>query len=358
MMATAGTSPKELAQQSRKELYYNAFSTLMRLQIDASPVNYELMCEIIGGNNPELREKFARLGKTVGEAELEELARSYLPHHFGKSNADKSATLIRGEMKTFTETLQSGQTSLSDYTSLLGQATGRISSTDPSDTEALQTEIQVIRHATEAQHSQSSQLLKSVATQISAVGTITDELDEFERMKFVHVATQLANRRGFNKRLTEIYANEHFPEEVSLLYCNLVALQPFEKKELIKAKETILQRLGAIVSQNVHRADYAGWLDRPQIGILVATTAESDIQRLAEQLKLGCLGAFGARQGAPAVIARFGCANTLDAKTLTELVTQAEKALEAATAADDEKVVFFGGGKTAATRKDWSLYKD
>lgn len=354
----ASPSPKELAQQNRKELHYNVFTTLMRLQIDASPVNYEMMHDIISGNNPELREKFARLGKNIGEAELDELARSYLPHHFGRSNLDKSATLMRGELSTFRETLKTGQTSLSNYTTLLGKATGQISSTDPSDTETLQTHIQAIRHATEAQHSQSTQLLKSVSTQISAISTISDELDEFERMKFIHVATQLANRRAFNKRLTEIYASEQFPEEVSLLYCNLVALQPFEKKELIKAKETILQRLGAIVSQNVRRADYAAWLDRPQVGILVATTAEADIQRLTEQLRLGCLGTFGARQGAPAVIARFGCANTLDARTLTDLVSNAEKALETATASDDDKVVFFGSSKTAAVRKDWSLYKD
>ncbi|MGO4440809.1 diguanylate cyclase domain-containing protein [Rhizobium sp. RAF56] len=357
MMATVVPSHKELAQLSRRELYYNVFSTLMRLQIEASPVHYELMCEIISGNNPELREKFARLGKNISDADMEELARSYVPHHFEKSALDRSATLIRGELTTLKQSLETGHTSLSNYTSLLGQATGRISSADPSDTEALQSELQAIRQATEVQRTQSSQLLTSVTTQISKVGTIRDELDEFERTKFLHVATQLANRRGFNKRLTEIYMQEHFPEEVSLLFCNLVALQPFEKKELIKAKEAILQRLGAIVSQSVRRADYAAWLDRPQIGIVVATTSEADIQRLTEQLKLGCLGAFGARQGAPIVTARFGCANTLDAKALTDLVSNAEKALETAIAADDDKVVFFGGGKTAAVRKDWSLYK-
>ena len=356
MMVPPTASPKELAQQSRKELYYNVFGTLMRLQIEASPINYELMYEIISGNNPDLRESFARLTKPLAPEDLEALARTHLPHHFGKSLLDNSAHRIKNELATLKESLQTGQTSLSSYSNLLEQTSEEISSI--ADDADLQARLQTLLEATDTQQVSSSQILKSVSTQISAVNAIAEEVEEFERMKFVHVATGLGNRRAFNKRLAELYVNEHTPVEASLVLCNLVALQPFEKKELIKAKEQILQRLGGVIQQAIRRSDFAAWLDRPQIGIVVMTTVQGAVERMAEQIRSACLSAFGTRAGGPIVVARFGCATTFDAKTAAELIAKTEKTLEAATSADGEIVVFFGNGRSGSARKEWSLYRD
>ncbi|WP_331371471.1 diguanylate cyclase domain-containing protein [Sinorhizobium chiapasense] len=357
-MAVVSPSPKHIAQQIRRDLYYNAFATLERLQIDASPVNYELMCEIISGNNPELRERFARLGRDVTEEDLDVLARMYLPHHFGQSKVEESATRIQSELSTLKESLQSGQHSLSSYSTMLGQASGNFSSIDPGDTQRIQSELQAIRAATDVQRSKSDEMLESVSTHISAVTAITGDLDEFERAKFTHAATNLANRRGFNRKLAELYGGDRYPDGAALILCNLLALEPFEKKELIKLKEAILQRLGSVISQTIHASDFAAWLDRPQIGILVATTSEAEIQRVAEHIRMSCLRAFsGQRPGMPAVAAHFGCSTTYDADTAASLFVHAETALETATEQAGEAVVFFSDSKAGSQRKDWSLYK-
>nr|WP_018237014.1 diguanylate cyclase [Ensifer sp. BR816] len=354
-MAIVNSSSKQLALQNRKELFYSVFATLNRLEIDASPVNYELMYEIVSGNNPELREKFARLGKPISEEELEALARAYLPHHFGKSIHDQSANRLQSELTTLKESLLSGQNSLSNYTTMLGQATGKISSVDPRDTNTIQSELQAIRQMTEVQRSANTQILERVSNQISAVAAITSDVDEFERTKFTHLLTNLANRRGFNKKLAELYGGEHYPDGVSLLLCNLLVLEPFDAKELIKVKEAVLERLGFAVARTVQATDFAAWLERPQIGILVWTTAEAEIQKMADHLRKSCLAAFDSRQARmPAVIARFGCSTTYDANTASELVGHAEKALQSATDSTSEKVVFFAAG---GARKDWMLYR-
>ncbi|WEX76213.1 diguanylate cyclase [Sinorhizobium numidicum] len=357
-MAIASPSPKQVAQQIRRDLYYNAFATLERMQIDASPINYELMCEIISGNNPELREKFARLGKDITEEDLDVLARIYLPHHFGKSIHDESADRIQSELTTLKASLQSGQTSLSSYTSMLGQATGSFSSIDPTDMKKIQSQLQAIRQATEIQQSKSTEILESVSTQMSAFAAIASDLDEFERMKFTHIATKLANRRGFNKKLADLYGGERYPDGASLILCNLLVLEPFERKELLKVKEAILQRLGPLVSQTVQATDCAAWLDRPQVGIIVSTSAEAEIRRIAEQVRNSCLRVFNSqRQGMPVVAARFGCSTTYEADTAFDLVNNAEKALEIATETADDKVVFFANSEAGGARKDWMLYR-
>ena len=357
MMAIVNSSSKQLALQNRKELFYNVFATLNRLEIDASPVNYELMCEVVSGNNPELREKFARLGKPISEDELETLARTYLPHHFGKSIHDQSANRLQSELTTLKESLLSGQNSLSTYTNMLGQATGKISQVDPRDMNTIQSQLQAIRQMTEVQHSENTQILERVSNQISAVAAITSDVEEFERTKFTHLVTNLANRRGFNKKLAELYAGENHSGGVSLLLCNLLVLEPFEGKELIKVKEAILERLGFAVTRAVQTTDFAAWLERPQVGILVWTTAEMEIQKMADQLRKSCLAAFDSRQAKmPAVVARFGCSTTYDASTAADLVGQAEKALQTATDTVTEKVVFAAGGAGRA-RKDWMLYR-
>ncbi|APG95563.1 diguanylate cyclase (plasmid) [Sinorhizobium americanum] len=357
MMAIVNSS-KQLALQNRKELFYNVFATLNRLEIDASPVNYELMYEIVSGNNPELREKFSRLSKPICEEELDALARVYLPHHFGKSIHDQSANRLQSELTTLKESLMSGQNSLSNYTSMLGQATGKISSADPRDMNTIQSQLQAIRQMTEVQHSASTQILERVSDQMSAVAAIVSDVEAFERTKFTHLLTNLANRRGFNKKLAELYGGETYPDGVSLLLCNLLALDAFEAKELIKVKEAILERLGFAVTRAVQATDFSAWLERPQIGILVWTTAEAEIQKMADQLRKSCLAAFDSRQGKmPAIIARFGCSTTYDGGTASELVGQAEKALQTATETACDKVVFFSAGGAGGARKDWMLYR-
>jgi diguanylate cyclase len=357
-MANANQNPKQLAQDSRKELYYNVFSTLMRLQIEASPINYELMYEIIRGNNPELRTKFGRLGKNVTPEDLDELARSYLPHHFGKSVYDTSANSLQSELTTLKESLQSGQSSLSSYTNILGKASGAISAIDPADTKNIQSHLQVIRQATELQQSRSSQILDSVTTQLSNVDAMAGELEEFERMKFKHAATNLANRRAFNRRLAELFSVGRVRDETSLVLCNLLVLEPFEKNELLQAKELILQRLGLLVQQAVQATDFAAWLDRPQIALLLTTASEAEVERVVEHIRMGCARAFDSSQrGSPAVVAQFGSSSSYDAETASDLIRNAEKALEIASATGDGKVAFFPPRKAGNVRKDWSLYK-
>ncbi|TCL70339.1 diguanylate cyclase [Rhizobium sp. BK251] len=356
-MVSVNPTPNQNAQQSRRELYYNVFATLTRLQIDASPVNYELMYEIISGNNPELREKFARLGKNITEEDLDALARTYLPHHFGGSVFDRSTNLIQNELTTLKESLQSGQNSLTSYTNMLGQASGHISSIDPSDPKKIQSQLQAIQQATEMQRSKSSQMLETVSTQISAVAAIASDVDEFEKMKFTHAATGLGNRRAFNKKIAELYMGERYPE-ASLLFCNLVGLEPFEKREFLQLKESILQRIGSIASHVIQATDSAAWLDRPQVGIIVLTSAEAEIRRIADQIRNGCRTAFGApRPGTPVVMPRFGCCTTFDANNASDLIRNAEKALETAIDAADEKVAFFAAKDAGGGRKDWSIYR-
>ncbi|WP_081162541.1 diguanylate cyclase domain-containing protein [Ensifer aridi] len=358
-MAIINPSPKQLSEQSRKELYYTVFSTLCRLEIDVSPVNYEMMYDIISGNNPELREKFARLNKPISEEDLGALARIYLPHHFANSIHDESANRLQSELTTLKESLLSGQNSLSNYSNMLGQATGKISSADPRDVKTIQSQLQAIRHMTEAQQSASTQILDRVSTQISTVAAIANDVEEFERAKFTHLATNLANRRGFNKKLAELYGGERYPDGVSLLLCNLLALEPFDAKERIKLKEAVLERLGFVVARTVQPTDFAAWLDRPQIGILVGTTAEAEIQKIADHIKKSCLAALDSRQAKmPVVTGRFGCSASYDAGTASELVGQAEKALQIATETTSDRVVFFSGGAAAGARKDWMLYRN
>ncbi|MFC0808553.1 diguanylate cyclase domain-containing protein [Ensifer sp. P24N7] len=357
-MAIVNSSPKQLAPQSRKELYHAVFATLTRLEIDASPVNYELMYEIISGNNPELREKFARLSKPIADEELEALTRVYLPHHFGKSIHDESANRLQDELATLKESLLSGQVSLSTYTSMLGQATGKISSVDPRDTRAIQSQLQTIRQITEVQHSANSRILERVSTQISTVAAITEDVEAFERTKFTHLATNLANRRGFNKKLAELYGGDRCPEGASLLLCNLVSFESFEGKELFRLKEAILERLGFIIARAMQASDFAAWLERPQVGILLRTSAEAEIQKMAEHVRRSCLTAFGSRHGRmPTVAARFGCSTTYDAVTASELVGHAEVALQTATDTASDKVLFFAANGADGERKDWMLYR-
>ena len=151
-------------QASRKyDFSFHALSVLRRMEIEPIPVNFELMYEIVSGANPELGKQFAALGKQVSKADIEALARKYLPHHFEESLFDKSSTAIQSELNGLQGVLVSSQLSMKDFSNSLGTASDRFSRIDPRDTQTLRNEIEQIKHATDRQQQQSAIVSQTVA---------------------------------------------------------------------------------------------------------------------------------------------------------------------------------------------------
>ncbi len=347
--------------QQKQDLSFRIFSLMTRLNIEASPVNYELFHEIMSGNNPELRERFSKLGKAINNEAIAELARRYLPHHFGDSIFDTSSKTMSKDLEELMASLERSHSDLDTFTQHLSKSTDKFKSIDPANANEIKAELDGLAKATDYQRSLNQATLTTINTKLTSVNTLASEIDEVERAKFTHPATGLSNRRAFNKRMATMFADAKFPGDYALCFGRISHFEAMEKAELLKAKEYLLKQIGITISGVVSEDDFGGWIESPQICIILATASESEIKRICGNVrqKLDALLANMRRTSplVPSCNTFFGACTTYGASNAATMIGNAEKALiKAAERADGEIQIFGETGTDADSGKNYQMY--
>lgn len=330
---------------SRNQELSNAIiSALIGRNLEVTPINFELMYEIISGNNPELRTKFTALGRYPDKADVMELAQQYLPHHFGNSIYEHSAASIQSELGGLEQSLSMGQGSLQEYADAVSRAETRLKRMDPKDTNSIQNELKTIHQATVHQKLKNQEIISSVEKQIESVRALNSEMSDFELAKFINQSTGMGNRRAFNKRMAELYKDKD-SQNYSLVYGNIPKFEFLDKIENLKVKEAFLQRFGAFSNAQINQAEASFWLGSPQFCFLFNSSDENEINLILKRINDQISSIFESLTKAIApgrsAVAVFGCASSYDASHIAELISNAEHALEASLSAPERFVVWF-----------------
>jgi diguanylate cyclase len=348
------------AKPSKPDLSHHAFSILSRLRIEVTPVNFELMYEIVSGNNPELRKRFAELGQNITRSDIEILARQYLPHHFGESIFERSASSVQDELSNFKKLLSGGQDRLSSFSTTLISASDRFSKIDPRDTKSISRELEQISQAAAEQNSATSDMMQSISRQIATIDTLSEEIKEVEASKFLHTSTGLGNRRAFNKRLAELYKAGPVPEGWTLVFGRIFNLEVFERSELLKAKEFLMERLGSQARQQLQGDDAGFWLDNPHLAFLINGVYEDDIrgftQRLQSHFETQLKTVRRTAPGLPGIYIAFGCASTYTAQNAASMIHNCDAALQNALMAGSGATIFFASAERGGDGRNYALY--
>jgi diguanylate cyclase len=341
-------------------LHYRIFALISRLNMEATPVNFELFHEIVSGNNPELRERFAKLGKKVRPQDVEALAREYLPHHFGDSIFEHSADVMRGDLQELLGSIKESQAQLSNYSKDLGASSERMKKIDPADTASIRKELASIAALTDLQQTKSETILGTLGGKLSSVNQLSSEIDSVQHQKFTHVTTGLGNRRAFNKHMAELYAGDKGPGDCVLILAKIRNFDALERPELIKLKEFVLERLGKSVKDIMGEGDFGAWTDNPHLSVVIGVTQDSEIQRLTavvgEQFMAAFKSVHRSAPHLPAMTISFGAATTYAASNAASMIAGAEKALAEALNSAAPKTIIFGANKTDAEGANYQLY--
>lgn len=336
------------------------FTLLNRFQLEATPANFELFHEMVTGNNPELRERFNKLGKDISPSDIEALAREFLPHHFGDSIFDHSATVMRDDLHDLMRSLKDTRSDLSSYSDNLSATSERIGKIDPADPAAIKRELASIQVLTDMQRAKSEAILETLDLKLASVNNLSSEIDHAEVAKFTHVATGLANRRAFNKRMAELYAIEKFPGDHTLIFGKIRGYEALAGPEMQKARDFLLERIGKAAGSIVSHDDLAAWIENPNLALVLATADEAEIERLSNIVREQFIAAFRTVQRSaphlPAMMIYFGAATTYSAQKAANLIANAEQALNHALASAVLKTVIYGSSKAPEEGDKYHLY--
>jgi diguanylate cyclase len=338
------TMKQPVRSNPRQEMSMSTLALLERFRLEASPVNFELIHDIVSGNNPELRRRFSELGKNITPATVEELAREFLPHHFGDSIYEHSADTLRDELSTLQQLLHQGQSKLKEYSETLKTANERFDRINPADTAAIRKELARVTSATAEQSAYSAGVLRSVGEQMRSVDQLSDEMSDVAKAKFLHPMTGLNNRRAYNKQLAEIYRQERFTQSITLILGSVRNFEYLDAPQLLKPKTMILEKFGAFVLQRLEQDDEGYWLDQPQMAFLITSGEKQGILQFCNNLRENLTRQLEAVRPllpkAPPLQISFGCADTFGAGTAAMLIRNAELALESAKSAGQPETVF------------------
>lgn len=345
----------------RQDISARIFAIMGRMGIQPSPTNYELIHEIISGNNPDLRDRFMHLGSTPRAADLAQLAEEFLPHHFGQSLGDRSAVALKAELEQLVGSLSQVQQEFDTYSSVLATAAQRIDTAD-GDRTVIRSQIKALTDATARQRENNTSLAANVQQRLAAITTVSAQLDEAERMKFTHAATGLHNRRSFNKHLAEKAGPGRMPEDVSIIYTQIGNFRIFETGNLIKLKTQVLARIGATLRKVFPQDVFLAWIETPHIAIVVDSTQRSEIERLVSIMTAALQPILeDVHRRLPNYLPltlSFGACDAYAAFSLPDLMEKAEKALmDAERYPSGSLVIYESSDKADGQRHNYALYQ-
>ncbi len=330
------------------------------IAVAPSPANFELVFEIVSGNNPELRKRFLELGETVTPANLDALAEEFLPHHFGDAIYDKSSSSIRSELNVFQSLVSGSQERLTGYSTKLTSVVDRLDKIDPKDASAIRTGIDGVVKATNEQNALAKQILEKVGRRLASIDGLSKEMDDLQRAKFLHAATGLENRRGFNKRMAELFTTGLVPRNCTLVIGSIARFAMFQQPESLKAREMILGGFGACANKIMQPADFGFWLETPEMAFLVDSLDEDAVRAFIERLRKGLTQQFVAVGCTPPALERlaicFGAANTRSSESAAGLIRNSEAALATAVASGLSHTVFYTLIEKVGEGRNYELY--
>ncbi|WP_171904919.1 GGDEF domain-containing protein [Hoeflea olei] len=335
-------------------------TVMFQMGIDGLPRNYELVYEAYSGNNPELTKGFIAIGKHKTQKALDELGRKFLPHHHEESVAARTNERMRTEITSFIGLLEEEQSSLSDYSKIIDEASRSFSTDGEIDRETLSRSIQQLSMATERQASKSEALVAVAAEQAAALEEVKSDIDNFERMKFVDPLTGLANRRAFNKAVARVYSNPDLPMMCGLAFVEIDDFQRFNAKG---AGDHAIRHVGQLFQGANREGEFIARLDGNRFAFLVNSAAEDEIMRVIDRMRAAAamrpviISDNGTGLGNATL--SIGVAMSTIADNAARLMGFAEQALAASEKEGGDRATLFSRNAPASAgeQKGWMIYK-
>jgi diguanylate cyclase len=379
-----------------------AVALLLRLGLDLSPVNFELMTLLIEGERPEIKRRFALLPRPIDPQEWAAMARDFLPQHFQTGqrltaalSLFDAATELRAILSAVDETVSGSLQKIEKAATLL-QASPALSPAQLAHvlkavTDACAAELEATRQVMQALDDWAGPLstrpapalsLSSTATPSlagaldfagagagagtatgagGAAGSDAGALDVSRPVAAAPLVHGLAGRAVLMGRMKAMTTDGNQLDGSSLLLCRLKGLEAYQRPAMTGARDFLLDTLGQQAGRLMSKEELASWIQMDELGMLVTFTDDLSLtdlgRRIGRILETTVRLARKRIPDLPNVQCRLGAASAFGAVTPAQLYDSARLALQRAEfRGDDTLVTTTISGRAPTDRHYEALY--
>jgi diguanylate cyclase len=376
-----------------------AVALLLRLGLDLSPVNFELMTLLIEGERTEIKRRFALLPRPIDPQEWAAMARDFLPQHFQTGqrltaalSLFDAATELRAILSAVDETVSGSLQKIEKAATLL-QASPTLSPAQLAHvlkavTDACAAELEATRQVMQALDDWAGPLatrpapalsLSSTATQSAAgaldfagaggvtgtgagaAGSDAGASDVSRPVAAAPLVHGLAGRAALMGRMKAMTTDGNQLDGSSLLLCRLKGLEAYQRPAMIGARDFLLDTLGQQAGRLMSKEELASWIQMDELGMLVTFTDDLSLtdlgRRIGRILETTVRLARKRIPDLPNVQCRLGAASAFGAVTPAQLYDSARLALQRAEfRGDDTLMTTTISGRAPTDRHYEALY--
>lgn len=347
-------------------MLHRVSSLMKNLGIDGTPRNFEMIYEIIAGNNPALKAEFLALGPDKGQQQLDALAKKHLATYHDENFAANTVDAMTGEIGDLLSIIQRESISVRSFNEYISTTAKKLEDGQPLTAERLQSIARYLSKAAAQKLMESKKTVSGFQTHVGRLDKVANSLEQYATQKFKDPVTGLSNLRALNKELIAVYGDN------GTRNCTLVLFE-------IDRFPVITERYGSVIGDKFLK----------QVGLIIrAATAETDFRSRCNTHRFACVFnrvspeyAAGSAErirnkieNSPLVSKSSGrsfgkitvsagvCASSA-ARNSAMLLTQTENALARARAFEGNKVCVFEERRVQKfvpkhDRRDWLLYSE
>jgi diguanylate cyclase len=376
-----------------------AVALLLRLGLDLSPVNFELMTLLIEGERPEIKRRFALLPRPIDPQEWAAMARDILPQHFQTGqrltaalSLLDAATELRAILSAVDETVSSNLQKIEKAATVL-QASPPLSPAQLAHvlkavTDACAAELEATRQVMQALDDWAGPLATRPAPALSLSSTTTQSVagaldfagagggtgagagaagsdagasDISRPVAAAPLVHGLAGRAALMGRMKAMTTDGNQLDGSSLLLCRLKGLEAYQRPAMTGARDFLLDTLGQQAGRLMSKEELASWIQMDELGMLVTFTDDLSLtdlgRRIGRILETTVRLARKRIPDLPNVQCRLGAASAFGAVTPAQLYDSARLALQRAEfRGDDTLVTTTISGRAPTDRHYEALY--
>ncbi|MEW7006690.1 MULTISPECIES: GGDEF domain-containing protein [unclassified Lentilitoribacter] len=262
-------------------------ATMHKRGISGLPRNYELVYEALNKSNTTLTREFAALGSQPSQGDLDAVGKKYFSHHHHGGVVDSAQEKISGELDDLLGKLNKENTTLQDYTQVLGDNANKLNhmSENPRNKDILSV-TEELAQATGDKIENSKAIIDRVLEATKELAQVKEQLDEYKSIANTDPLTQLPNRRAFDEAMSMVYDSNISISTSALILLDIDHFKSFNDTHGHPIGDRVLGVVARAMSTELRDDSLIARTGGEEFGIVVSNTSAGKVELIAERIRL------------------------------------------------------------------------
>ncbi|WP_290780399.1 GGDEF domain-containing protein [Hoeflea sp.] len=209
------------------------------------------MYEFLNATDAALMREFAAIGNAPTQSQLDTIGRRFFARHHAARVAEGAHARIADEFRHLVDLFEQDQSTLQNFSDLLGKNAAGISTTTAPSAEFLNNVADVLSSVTGNTIEKAEVVFRQIVESVQAMEQVKSELDQYKRLARIDPLTKLNNRRAFDERLSSIYDVDQTAVSHALLIADIDHFKKLNDTYGHPVGDRVLSKIAAVITESV-----------------------------------------------------------------------------------------------------------